>query len=1723
MSSKQQTPKKQKGGGGKSSGTSGSGRLPKTPQELIEDFKNPAGGIHTIEQGNQGGADAATQVEVREQSVPRPEVLENVKRGQSVSRPEVLENVKEEITETGNSEPVESHNYFSDEDTFMERNDFGSSQETGSHVILTMKNFAKFEEYWINYSMGMKGNPARVLTNNEVEFKLPKVDKDNPEHHKELKDFRDGKSALCSLLLRHICPEVYELLKVQEGFSKCRQEMDLFTLWRLIRQVVEGRGSAGALAAARELLTCKQEGTNIASYVTRFNEASNKLLSTKKTSDELIQVLLSCIFAAGLNQMQFKDQIKKYVSSEEWTSYQQMSKELILYDTNMRVIDGYAGEGLLLDQKVSANVADYKGRICFNCGATPSDHYTKQCIKPKAKCKICGYGHLSRLHDQAEQAYQDKRDRYHHKRSDARRAERSDRGTSSAPKGRDRDSKSDKKKPDDDRDWKKEFKSMKKTLARLAQYVEDVKLNAQRAVDEDYDRISEEDEESQYSDERSVSIDEDEDDEVESRRVVVLEGYPSIVARGANVSTSANESQASVTNVEQPVVALKGTVVDTGCSNGHVLTRRHMRFLRNLKKSRAVINGVGGIRVNADYEGQFGRLGRAVIVPNSEEGLLSLSLILGSVKGAWCKVDERYLTLMDESGKAIFQAENGGDGAWRIDDVQMERIAALAGEVEDPDEAGDDDEVEGDDLVTPPGVLPPLPSILNEDDKRRATEAYSLCDRLGHPGPSAIRRGLANDSFVCTNTHLTRQDFDNGLQLYGPCPACTEGKMRADPIKKKSDSVPARDVGDVLHCDLLPLGERARGGIENLLFAMDERSGYVHLIPVKGKDESFMRLAFSVLQARYLAYSHTIKCVQVDHESALICLETFLNRQGVRMNKHPAGHHEKTAERNIQTFKGIKRAIAAGLIFDIDDLPVLMVEHYQAAAFSMNVTPRKRTHAYTPTFLFTGRKPIVPEYGFGTLGLIHTRSRGREKRSEHCILLAPDSPHMHGVRVFVPATSTIVTGVKFEPTRRIPEFWRLRVRQFVAVPPPPGLNPHPPALDPPVVPSTEASPPVQTATPVPPVALDPSPDLVIEDQKGMDEPVVESTSTDPPTKMGAKDTSPTSPDKGQKGTRQKVSKGKSKVTHSPPVPSKEVRVRPPAKPPPKPVVNQSIGGRPLRSASKPQRFREDSDVYADTAEVCVRRVSLSAALKDREERDLVYEAVWEEIDNMEDNKVGEFVKFDDIPKTVRHKRGFWINSHMFLTDKYLASGIKDRKKARMVVNGNEENSIVVGDTFSPTVNPISVMAQLNVTVVRKYKLAAYDIKGAFLKAPVGDKKIYLRIPPEVAKIWVQRYPQRKKYLSEDGSLFYVLNKYLYGLQESPHAFNQLLHGKLVEMGFQQSTADQCLYTKTAKDGLLILSTHVDDLLFSSPNVSDREWFESELEKSFEIKKQYDNLSYLGMSIDYNERKRTLKVSQVGAVKEIVSRIGYDHLVKRPPTPAVAEKLLMSDSDDDSEPCDKKEFLSLVMSMMYLARLTRPDILMPVTVLASRCANPTTHDMSGLRRVVRYLAGTLEYGIVFDSTPIKPHIYADASHNIHSDGHGHAGIILSLGSAPIHCRSFKIKLVTRSSTESELFALEEATTYAGWLKMLLRDLGVASWNEPILTHQDNKSAIIIAKHGPSFKRFKHMLVRKAFVKERITCGDIVLDYLKTDLMVADMLTKPLNGIQLSQHCNMLRIM
>jgi len=177
-------------------------------------------------------------------------------------------------------------------------------------------------------------------------------------------------------------------------------------------------------------------------------------------------------------------------------------------------------------------------------------------------------------------------------------------------------------------------------------------------------------------------------------------------------------------------------------------------------------------------------------------------------------------------------------------------------------------------------------------------------------------------------------------------------------------------------------------------------------------------------------------------------------------------------------------------------------------------------------------------------------------------------------------------------------------------------------------------------------------------------------------------------------------------------------------------------------------------------------------LEDR--KDLIKKSIEEEIDNLMGPGVMEVTPMQFI--RYEHRKDI-INLWLFHKEKRDSKGVFIKDKCRIVTLSQVRDTSTIGQTYSPTVNPISLFILLaKAATLPQHSISAYDVKGAFLNSPIPeDTHVYVRVDEELSKMFTERYSWLEKYLNDNGTLTFRLRRYLYGLQESPLAWNKLLH------------------------------------------------------------------------------------------------------------------------------------------------------------------------------------------------------------------------------------------------------------------------------------------------------------------------------------------------------------
>ena len=429
------------------------------------------------------------------------------------------------------------------------------------------------------------------------------------------------------------------------------------------------------------------------------------------------------------------------------------------------------------------------------------------------------------------------------------------------------------------------------------------------------------------------------------------------------------------------------------------------------------------------------------------------------------------------------------------------------------------------------------------------------------------------------------------------------------------------------------------------------------------------------------------------------------------------------------------------------------------------------------------------------------------------------------------------------------------------------------------------------------------------------------------------------------------------------------------------------------------------------------------------------------------------------------------------------------------------------DISSPTASLEAVLMIAAIAAKERRHVVTADVPGAYLNADMVEQVIMI-VEPLLARILVEIQPDWKEFLDDNGALNVVLKKAMYGCLESARLWYDTITEFLISEGFEANPVEKCVFNKTTNGIQCTILVYVDDLMITCADQSVLDGVLAALQKRFEgiVPDRGNKHSYLGMTFDFT-CEGEVKITMEGYTESILSFYEVQGTVNTPALPNLFEII-------DSPPLDggeKAKFHSIVAKLLYLAKRTRPDILTTIAFLATRVKSPTENDWKRINRVLKYLNGTSRLGIRLQpgDEALEIRAYADASYGVHADGKSHSGLCIALGNGPVFVKSSKQKIVSKSSTEAELISLSDGCSQIIWSRDFLIAQGYPM--KEALVFQDNTSTMALVKKGKSASdRTRHIHVRYFFVKDRVASGEIRVEYIPTEDMIADALTKPLTG-------------
>lgn len=558
-----------------------------------------------------------------------------------------------------------------------------------------------------------------------------------------------------------------------------------------------------------------------------------------------------------------------------------------------------------------------------------------------------------------------------------------------------------------------------------------------------------------------------------------------------------------------------------------------------------------------------------------------------------------------------------------------------------------------------------------------------------------------------------------------------------------------------------------------------------------------------------------------------------------------------------------------------------------------------------------------------------------------------------------------------------------------------------------------------------------------------------------------------------------------------------------------PTRNTEGGTRRSQRVMQPSQMLKDYEVMKDsqiTDEGDIVHLALYAdaepvSFEEALKNDKWVNAMKEELKSIEKNHTWQLMELPKLKRPIAVKWVFKVKRN--------PAGEVVKHKARLVAKGFlQKEGVDYGEIFAPVARIETVRLVVAIASMKGWSMYQFDVKSAFLNGPL-EEEVFVKQPPgfEVA--------------GHEGKV-YKLKKALYGLKQAPRAWNKKIDSVLIQIGFSKCISEHGVYVRGENESdLVILCLYVDDLLITGNNKIGIDKVKQLLKNQFEMT-DLGSLSYF-LGIEFKETEAGIVMHQSKYATDLLKKFRMTDC-NAATTPA--ETGLALSLRDEGEPVDETQYRQIVGSLRYLCN-TRPDLAFSVGLISRFMQAPKTPHMMAAKRILRYIRGTINYGILLPNTITSSNMelvgYTDSDwRRDNDDRKSTAGYIFLLGNALVSWSSKKQDPVALSTCEAEYIAASMCSCQGLWLRKLLKEMKIQK-NEAINILVDNKSAISLAKNPIDHGGSKHIETRYHFIRDKVSKGKVKLLYCKSEANLADLLTKPLKKNKFEDLRNKMMIM
>jgi hypothetical protein len=445
-----------------------------------------------------------------------------------------------------------------------------------------------------------------------------------------------------------------------------------------------------------------------------------------------------------------------------------------------------------------------------------------------------------------------------------------------------------------------------------------------------------------------------------------------------------------------------------------------------------------------------------------------------------------------------------------------------------------------------------------------------------------------------------------------------------------------------------------------------------------------------------------------------------------------------------------------------------------------------------------------------------------------------------------------------------------------------------------------------------------------------------------------------------------------------------------------------------------------------------------------------------------------------------------------------------RYRARLVVKGyNQIPGVDFTESHSPVACDTTIRLILILCLLSNWHNEQIDVETAFLYGELTER-IMLQKPEGFDDL-------SGTFLNSDEVL--LLDKAMYGLVQAARAWINTYCKHLVDaLNFKRSMADPCLLIQKSHLGTVITTVYVDDCIF----IGDKDAVDqalADISKKFNIKRMGPVKNYVGAT--YKKCKDGYLVSQHDLVDSIISKFG---IVKWKSIPA-APSLLFKDDGDKLDEEGVQFYRSGVGKLLYLVKLSRPDLATSVRELSKFMDGATDIHLKAMQRVMEFVSATKQHQLtIFPKFKERHNIQGFSDSNFASDKDTRrsvTGFAIFYAGTLVSWKSKAQQCVTLSTTEAEYVAASQCANEMEFVRLVLQSVG-ETVNLPMKLRVDNTGAIDLMKNWSTNGRSKHIDVRFHYLRELVEQGMLQVDFVKSEDNTADIFTKNLASELFGKH-------